>query len=162
VRGAWLGALERPRASRTWRGLRVVEGGTATGVIVGGNLSLLCAMAAAGRLVIPAGAVLAIEDVNEAPYRVDRMLTSLLLGGHLGRASALVFGGLDHANPGPDGREVDEVIARTARALAVPVLSGAPFGHRPHNEAFILGARARLAGEAVSFSFGAGEAECSA
>jgi hypothetical protein len=42
------------------------------------------------------------------------------------------------------------------------VLAGAPFGHRPHNEAFVLGARARVAGNAVSFSFGEGEVECSA
>jgi muramoyltetrapeptide carboxypeptidase len=162
VRASWLAALERPRAPRTWRGLRVVRGGTAGGPLVGGNLSLLCAMAAGGQLVVPRGAVLAIEDVNEAPYRIDRMLASLQLGGYLQGASALVFGGLDGATPGPDGWTTDEVIDRLARSLTVPVLAGAPFGHRPHNEAFVLGAEARVAGDAISISFGGGEAECSA
>jgi muramoyltetrapeptide carboxypeptidase len=123
---------------------------------VGGNLSLLSAMAAAGRLAVPGGAVLAIEDVNEAPYRVDRMLTSLLLGGHFERASAVVFGGLDRSQAGPDGWEVDRVIERFAGAVRVPVLAGAPFGHRPDNEAFVLGSTARVgetAADEVSLSF---------
>lgn len=162
VRAAWLAAVERPAAPRRWPGLRVVRGGSASGVLVGGNLSLLYAMAAAGRLVIPDGAVLAVEDVNEAPYRVDRMLTSLLLGGHLACASALVFGGLDRAAPGPDGRSADEVVDRLGRALDIPVLAGAPFGHRPHNESFVIGARARVAGDEVSLSCGEEAAECSA
>jgi muramoyltetrapeptide carboxypeptidase len=119
-------------------------------------------MAAAGRLVVPKGAVVAVEDVSEAPYRVDRMLTSLLLGGHLARASALIFGGLDRATPGPDGCSVDEVVDRLGRALSIPVLAGAPFGHRPHNESFVLGARARVAGDEVSLSCAEGAAECSA
>ncbi|MGH7434232.1 MAG: S66 peptidase family protein [Polyangiaceae bacterium] len=156
VRASWLAALERPGTPRTWSGLRVVRSGRARGPIVGGNLSLLSAMAAAGRLAIPSGAVLAIEDVNEAPYRVDRMLTSLLLGGHFERTSAVVFGGLDRSQAGPDGWEVDRVIERFAEAVRVPVLAGAPFGHRLHNEAFVLGSIARVgetAVDEVSLSF---------
>jgi muramoyltetrapeptide carboxypeptidase len=162
VRRSWIAALERPGASRTWRGLHVVRAGEATGPIVGGNLSLLCAMAAGGQLVVPPGAVLAVEDINEAPYRVDRMLTSLRLGGHLERVSALVFGGIDRAVVGSDGWKVEDVVDRFARSLRVPVVSGAPFGHRPHNESFVLGSRARVAGDVVSLSCGEGEAGCSA
>ena len=122
-------------------------------------------MAAAGRLDVPSGAVLAIEDVNEPPYRVDRMLTSLRLGGYLERAAAVVFGGLDRSQAGPDGWDVDRVIDRFAASLAVPVLAGAPFGHRPLNEAFVLGATAAVGSTAedeVSLSFGAEAGECSA
>jgi muramoyltetrapeptide carboxypeptidase len=151
VRAAWLAALEGPSRPHAWRGLRVVHSGVAEGLVVGGNLSLLHAMAAAGRLELPAGAVVVIEDVTEAPYRVDRMLTSLRLGGHLARASAIVLGGFDRCNPGPDGRNVDEVLEERTRDLGIPVLAGAPFGHAAHNEAFVLGTRARVEGDTVSW-----------
>jgi len=151
IRAAWLASVERPSGARAWRGLRVVRGGQARGPIVGGNLALVHAMAAAGRLVVPRGAVLALEDVTEAPYRVDRMLTSLLLGGQLARVAAVVFGGFERCVPGADGCTVDEVLEERTRAIGVPVLAGAPFGHGERNEAFVLGASARVSGDAVLF-----------
>jgi muramoyltetrapeptide carboxypeptidase len=149
VRAAWLAALERPRCVRSWTGLRVVRAGEARGVIVGGNLALVHAMAAAGRLFVPDGAVLALEDVSEAPYRLDRMLTSLDLGGYLDRISGLVFGGFTGCQPRADGRTADEVLEERTRHLRVPVLAGAPFGHEARNEAFVLGADVRIAGDAL-------------
>jgi muramoyltetrapeptide carboxypeptidase len=149
TRAAWLFALERPTAARAWRGLRTLHPGEARGPIVGGNLALLHAMAAAGRLAIPPGAVLALEDVGEAPYRIDRMLASLRLGGHLENVSALVLGGFDRCTPGADGRRVDEVLYDCTRSLRVPVLAGAPFGHGAQNEAFVLGADVQITADAV-------------
>ncbi len=149
VRAAWLSSIERPAASRIWRGLRVIHGGEARGVLVGGNLAIVHAMAAAGRLVMPEGAILALEDVTEAPYRVDRMLTALHLGGYLDRVSAMVFGGFDRCGPGPDGRTIDEVLEERTRSLGIPVLGQAPFGHGPRNEAFVLGMPALVRGDEV-------------
>jgi muramoyltetrapeptide carboxypeptidase len=149
VRAAWLAALERPRSIRSWTGLRVLRAGDARGVLVGGNLALVHAMAAAGRLFVPDGAVLALEDVSEAPYRLDRMLTSLDLGGYLGRISGVVFGGFTGCQPGADGRTADEVLEERTRHLRVPVLAGAPFGHQAHNEPFVLGADVRIRGDVV-------------
>jgi muramoyltetrapeptide carboxypeptidase len=163
VRAAWLACVEGPpivgvspsargsQVTRVWRGLRVLRSGAASGPVVGGNLSLLHAMAAAGRLALPEGAVLALEDVTEAPYRVDRMLTSLRLSGVLQRASAIVFGGFDRCSPGPDGRTVEEVLAERTVDLGIPVLAGAPFGHASHNEAFVLGRTVRIEGDSVLF-----------
>jgi muramoyltetrapeptide carboxypeptidase len=147
VRAAWLAAVERPRAGRVWRGLHVIHAGRASGPLVGGNLAMVHAVAAAGALSIPWGAVLALEDVTEAPYRVDRMLTSLLLGGHLARASAIVFGGFDRCPAGADGRTVDEVLDERTRSLGIPVLSRCPFGHGAHNEAFVIGLPAAIEGD---------------
>jgi muramoyltetrapeptide carboxypeptidase len=147
TRAGWLASLERPSLTRVWPGLRVVHAGAARGPVVGGNLSLLHAMAAAGRLVVPRGAILALEDVAESPYRVDRMLTSLRLGGHLTHACALVFGGFERCAPGSDGRTVDAVIEERTADLGVPVLAGAPFGHGVRNEAFVLGSPARIDGD---------------
>jgi muramoyltetrapeptide carboxypeptidase len=144
VRAAWVASIERPTAVRVWRGLRVVRPGRAAGMLIGGNLALLHALAAANRLVVPPGAVLALEDVGERPYRVDRMLTSLLLGGHLARASAIVFGAFEQCEAAGDGRRTEEVMEDRTRSLGVPVLAGAPFGHGSHNEAFVLGAHARI------------------
>jgi muramoyltetrapeptide carboxypeptidase len=150
-RAAFIRGLERPGATHVWRALRVVCSGQARGALVGGNLSLLCALAAARRLWIPDGAILAFEDVAEAPYRIDRMLTSLLLGGYLARVAGFVVGGLERSVPGPDGRTADDVVEHRLRSLGVPVVAGAPFGHGSRNEAFVLGASVRVSRGEVYF-----------
>ena len=150
-RGAVIDALEgRPRAG--WSGLEIVHPGpTATGPMVGGNLALLVTMAAAGRLVVPHGAILAFEDITERPYRLDRMITSLRVGGHLARASAIVLGGFTECDPGPDGVTAADVLRERTADLGVPVVSGAPFGHGAVNRSFVVGGTARLDGGALQF-----------
>jgi muramoyltetrapeptide carboxypeptidase len=162
VRAAWIGALERPTAPRVWRKLRVVrEGREAYGPIVGGNLAIVHALAAAGRLTIPDGSVVALEDVGEAHYRIDRMVTSLVQGRHLDGASAIVLGAFErcpaHGAPtGPEASDaadaqmaIGDLVADRTRALGVPVLAGAPFGHGDHNEAFVVGSTVRVRGDEV-------------
>jgi muramoyltetrapeptide carboxypeptidase len=141
VRAAWLRAVERPGARHRWRPSRVLHAGRAAGPVVGGNLTVIHALAAARQLEVPRGSVLALEDVAESPYRIDRMLTSLLLGGYLANLAAVVFGGFDHCRTGPDGRSVEDVLEERTRSLRVPVVAGAPFGHGDPNEAFVLGVR---------------------
>jgi muramoyltetrapeptide carboxypeptidase len=120
------------------------------GVAFGGNLSLLCAMAAAGRLRPPPGAIWFVEDVAERPYRIDRMLTSL--EPHLSRARAVVFGTFEQCDPGPDGVTVADVIASFSEARTIPVLSGAPFGHGAVNQSLVLGASLTVTASAVRFT----------
>jgi muramoyltetrapeptide carboxypeptidase len=150
-RASLLCALERPEAEGAWSGLSVLSGGRARGPLVGGNLALVSAMAAAGRLAIPEGAILVLEDVTERPYRVDRMLTSLRLGGYLRRVSGIVLGGFTQCEPGPDGVAIDDLLATFAREAGVPVLSGAPFGHGAPNHAFVMGRDAEIDGDALVF-----------
>ncbi len=126
-------------------------GKAARGPLVGGNLSLLAAMAAGNRLAIPDGAILAIEDVTERPYRLDRMVTSLRLGGHLARLSAIVLGGFTQCDAGPDGVTAFEVLARCTEDLGIPVVASAPFGHGAPNHAFVLGATATLDAATLRF-----------
>jgi muramoyltetrapeptide carboxypeptidase len=149
TRASWLSSLERPDSPRIWAGLEVLRPGDASGVIVGGNLTVLHAMAAAGKLWLPPGAILALEDVAEAPYRIDRMMTSLRLGGHLAGVSALVLGHFERCAPGPDGRTAHDAIVDCTGSLRVPVLGGAPFGHGPRSEAFVIGVRAAVHGDEV-------------
>ncbi len=145
-RGAFLAALERPSAERAWSDLDVIVPGEARGALFGGNLALLCALAASNELAIPDGAIVMIEDVTERPYRIDRMLTSLLEGEHFAHASAIVFGEFAQCDAGPDGVTALDVCIERTRALGIPVLARAPFGHGERNEAFIVGAEARIEG----------------
>lgn len=149
-RASVIAALEDGALS-PWTDLEVIVPGEARGPVIGGNLALVEAMAAAGRLVVPHGAILALEDVTERPYRIDRMLTSLLLGGHLARAAAIVFGQFTHCDPGPDGVTVDEVLRERTRGLGVPVVARAPFGHGAPNHAFLLGREAVLRGDRLDW-----------
>jgi muramoyltetrapeptide carboxypeptidase len=156
-RAAWMMALERPHAPVVWGGLRVVHAATGAasrevrGQVYGGNLALLEAMAASGRLAVPEGCVLMLEDIDERPYRVDRMLTALRLGGHLSKAAAIVLGGFTRCAPGAEGTTVEEVLAERTHGLGVPVLSGAPFGHAEDNRAFVVGREAIVRGREVVF-----------
>ncbi|GAC1569512.1 MAG: LD-carboxypeptidase [Polyangiales bacterium] len=139
----WITAVESQRIA-PFTGLRTITEGRAKGRVFGGNLALLEACAAAGRLFVPRGALLFVEDCTERPYRIDRMLTSLLLGGHLANIAGIVVGGLTDCPPGADGVTADAVIRERLSSLAVPMVTGAPFGHGEHNRPFIIGGMAEV------------------
>jgi muramoyltetrapeptide carboxypeptidase len=140
-----LAALETDAPQR-FAGLRTLAAGTAEGPLFGGNLTLVHAAAAAGRLSVPDGAVLLLEEVGERPYRIDRMITTLLVGGHLARVSAVVLGDLDRCEGTPTALDV---LAERLSALRVPVAAGLPIGHAAVNDPVRLGTRARLDADAL-------------
>lgn len=152
TRDAFVRALEHPLAPRVFRDLPVLSGGAASGPLYGGNLTLLHACAAAGRLSIPEGAVVLLEDVTERPYRIDRMLASLAAGGHLARASAVLLGEFVQCDPGPDRVPVERVLADHLTRLGVPVVAGLPVGHGLRNEPVVLGIWARVEASSGSAS----------
>ena len=107
-------------------------GGTARGRLLGGNLTLICSTLGTPYALQPRGTILLIEDVNEAPYRVDRMLSQLHLAGVLDAVSGVVVGSFcrrDH----PDAKELDRVLREGLGKLKVPVLMAFPVGHNPLN-----------------------------
>jgi muramoyltetrapeptide carboxypeptidase len=144
ARAALVAALEDPLGARTYLGLGVVREGTAAGPLFGGNLTMLHACAAAGRLDVPAGCVLLLEDVTERPYRLDRMLTTLAAGGHLRRVAAVALGDFTQCDPGSDGVTAPRVLEERLRELGVPVVRGVPVGHGARNEPVVLGALAEV------------------
>jgi muramoyltetrapeptide carboxypeptidase len=144
TRRQWLDTLEDPMRKRHWKGLRAWRPGRVAGMLVGGNLALLHSMAAAGRLRVPEGAVVLLEDVGERPYRVDRMLTDLVMGGHLSRAAGVVVGDFTDCAPGPDGFGVAAVLRERLCTLKMPVAAGFPSGHGKRNDAVVFGSRALL------------------
>ena len=149
MRAAMVRALEHPDEARVFDDLEVVTAGDAHGQLQGGNLTLLHACAVAGRLRIADGCVLLIEDVGERPYRIDRMLTTLQVGGYLARPSAFVVGELDDCRAGADGVTTRDVIAERLGRLGVPVVTGAPVGHGLRNQPVVLGLTARVAANAA-------------
>jgi muramoyltetrapeptide carboxypeptidase len=108
----------------------MIRGGEAAGPLFGGTLTQLTAsLGTPFAFDPPAGCVLFLEDVNERPYKLDRMLTQLRLAGILERARALVFGemrGCDETGGQPCALDV---IRAFAHECPGPVITGFPSGH---------------------------------
>lgn len=126
------------------RGLAV---GTATGPLVGGNLSLVQCLVGTRHEIDTEGAILFLEDIDEAPYRVDRMLTHLHATGAIARAAGIVLGDFHVAGTalGSEYPAMTAVLEERLRDLPIPVACGFPFGHRPGSWTLPVGVRARLA-----------------
>jgi len=97
----------------------------------GGNLALVCALLGTPFFPRVRGGILFLEDVNEPAYKIERMLVQLEQAGVLGRQKAILLGHFVPVTPMPNdnGFSLDGVVARLRRRLAVPVVTGLPFGH---------------------------------
>ena len=125
---------------------RVLRGGRARGRLTGGNLALVAALAGTPWAPGLRDAILVLEDVHEAVYRVDRMLMQLHLAGMLDGVRGIAFGYCtDCPEESDDGaRRLDDVLAEHAVRLGVPCLSGIPMGHVDDQWTIPLGAMAEL------------------
>ena len=129
---------------------RTLRAGRAEGRLAGGNLSTLCALVGTPYGLAARGALLFLEDVGEAPYRVDRMLTQLRQAGVLGSAAGLMLGVFQKSGP-PDEEpslSLGQVLDEQLQGLKVPVSYGHSFGHVPQQYTLPMGIRARLDTEA--------------
>lgn len=158
AREAWVNALERPEPA-TFKGLVVYHPGEAEGPLAGGNLTVLFAAQAAGRLWLPPGAVLFLEDVGEPSYRIDRMLSALVQSGALAHISGVVLGEFTDCSPGRYAVSTESVLAERLALLEVPVLAGLPAGHGRNNAPLLFGAPARLSGKTGTFTMDCGSAD---
>lgn len=123
-----------------------LHGGRARGRLTGGNLALVASLAGTPYALDLDGAILVLEDVNEAVYRVDRMLTQLALTGGLARCAGLVFGQFSEIPPDPcdEERPLDRILRETADRFGVPAIANASFGHVADQLTLPLGAVAEL------------------
>ena len=111
-------------------GARVLRRGSAAGRLAGGNLALLAALCGTPYMPDLDGALLVLEDVGEAVYRVDRMLQQLRLAGALDGLRGILFGHCTECPGEEDGtRALDAVLVGIADALEVPCIAGIPVGH---------------------------------
>ncbi|MFB4318626.1 LD-carboxypeptidase [Actinomadura sp. 21ATH] len=123
-------------------GDRVLRAGRAEGLLTGGTLALLAALLGTPDAPPPAaGRIVFLEDVGEAPYRIDRMLTQLLRAGWFDGAAGIVLGPWHDCG---DPAELDAVVAGRLGPLGVPILAGVPAGHGPRQLTLELGAPYRL------------------
>jgi muramoyltetrapeptide carboxypeptidase len=120
--------------------------GVAEGPLVGGNLAILAALQGTPWSPKTAGAIVFLEDTDEPPYRVDRMLTQLLRARFFEGAAGVVLG--DFANSaapaGTSATNLEWVLHDRLAPLGIPVGFDFPFGHRPKSWTIPFGARARL------------------
>jgi muramoyltetrapeptide carboxypeptidase len=129
--------------------IEVARTGTVSGRLIGGNLTILTSLLGTPWFPSLKGAILFIEDVGEAPYRIDRMVTHLInsgvLAGVRGIAAGL-FASCDAVDatgePQPPGWR--RVIQERLLPLKVPLVLGLPFGHVPFNAALPVGQTATL------------------
>jgi muramoyltetrapeptide carboxypeptidase len=143
-----VGALTcgQPLGEQAPPGLEALKPGEAAGPLYGGNLTQLAAsLGTPFAFDPPEGCVLFLEDVNERPYRLDRLWTQLRLAGVIGRAAAIVFGDFPGCDEPGDLLRARDTLAALVRPLGGPVLFGFPSGHTPGAARTLpLGIRARV------------------
>jgi muramoyltetrapeptide carboxypeptidase len=128
--------------------------GKATGRLVGGNLSLISALEGTPYAIDCEDAILLIEDVNEAPYRIDRMLAQLRLAGKLKQIKGAVLGQFTtefvrEDKLTDDARfDTNGVLAQYFKDAGIPVLLNYPIGHHKQNATVPLGGQVEIDADA--------------
>jgi muramoyltetrapeptide carboxypeptidase len=125
--------------------------GKARGRLLGGNLCLMAHLCGTPYFPDLRGAILFLEDVEEAYYRIDRMLTQLWLSGALAGVAGVAFGKFTNCNSSPfflQNRPLDDILAERCRALGVPAISGIMVGHIEDQTTLPVGCLAELDADA--------------
>ena len=125
-----------------------------SGPIWGGNLAMLVSLLGTEYFARIDDGIVYVEDINEHPYRVERMLLQLMQAGVLGRQKALVLGDFSayRLSPADNGYDFDAMLAYLRRTLPIPVLTGLQFGHIPKRVTIPFGAQARLVSDDAGFT----------
>jgi muramoyltetrapeptide carboxypeptidase len=127
-------------------GARTVVPGVAEGRLRGGNLAMLAASVGTPTYAAPVGIVV-LEEVNEEPYRADRLLTQLLRAGWFDAVTGVVLGDFSAVE-----EPVDDVLRERLEPLGVPMVAGAAIGHEALNLAVPLGLPVRLDATAATLT----------
>jgi muramoyltetrapeptide carboxypeptidase len=129
-------------------------GGQATGRLLPANLTVATHLLGTPHAPSLDGAILAFEDVTEAPYRIDRMLTHWRMMGQLDRVKGIALGRFSRCEPPAGGPSfsVEEVLRDRTTDLGIPIVANLPFGHDSENAALPVGAMAHLDGDSGSLT----------
>ncbi len=121
------------------------KAGKATGPITGGNLTLICATLGTATEIITDNKILFIEDINEAAYKIDRMMVQLKRAGKLNRLKGLIVGHMTEVTDEKQfGKNVFEIIIEHTKDFSFPVCFQFPAGHETPNMPLILGMKSEL------------------
>ncbi|OYW88414.1 MAG: LD-carboxypeptidase [Sphingobium sp. 32-64-5] len=135
------------------RPFTTIRPGKARGRLLGGNLSVLAALVGTPWLPDFSGAILFLEDVNEAEYRIDRMLSQLSLAGILRQLAGVAFGQCTRCTidvPDYAGFTVPQLLDQYIRPLGIPAFQGANIGHISNQLSIPVGVGAEMDAEAGS------------
>lgn len=121
-----------------------ITGGKARGPLLGGNLSLICSLMGTEFEPDFRGRILFLEDVNEAPYRIDRLLTQLLLANRLNEVAGIAFGKFTKTETSGNSFSIEEVLRDRCSDLGVPVVRGFMIGHVADRTVVPIGIEAEL------------------
>jgi muramoyltetrapeptide carboxypeptidase len=115
--------------------------GTAKGILIGGNLSILYSLRGTEADIKTDNTILFIEDLDEYLYHIDRMMMNFRYGNVLQNLKAVVVGGMEdmHDNQVPFGSNAEEIIASSLQDLNYPVIFGFNAGHIEQNNPIYLG-----------------------
>ena len=124
-----------------------------SGTIWGGNLAMLVSLLGTEYFPLVEDGILFIEDINEHPYRIERMLLQLMQAGVLARQKALVIGDISgyRLTPSDHGYDIDVMLAYLRSTLPLPVLTGLQFGHIASRVTIPFGAQANLVSDGERF-----------
>lgn len=137
-------AITEPCFNISWQNM--APACSAAGTIWGGNLAMLVSLIGSPWLPAIDGGILVVEDINEHPFRVERMLLQLHNAGILRRQKALILGSFNGTalSDYDAGYDFNEMCKMLTERLSVPVLPGLPFGHEPQTVTLPLGAFGEL------------------
>ncbi len=121
-------------------------GGIATGMLLPANLTVATHLLGTPFQPDFDGVILALEDVTEAPYRIDRLLTQWRLSGALSKVQGIALGRFSRCEPPPNipSLTIEEVLRDRLSDLGIPIVSNLPFGHDGCNAALPVGVLAQL------------------
>ncbi|MCK9203429.1 MAG: LD-carboxypeptidase [Bacteroidales bacterium] len=141
-----LNALLGFRISYSFKKPPLSREGTAEGLLVGGNLSILYSLTGTPSDINTSGKILFLEDVDEYLYHIDRMMIQLKRSGKLDKLKGLIIGSMSRMNDNtiPFGKSANEIIAETVKEYKYPVCFDFPAGHIDNNLALILGRKVKL------------------
>jgi muramoyltetrapeptide carboxypeptidase len=145
--GSLLRALMRPEQAMVTQYPEAVTltGGTARGITLGGNLTLLTSSVGTDTSLPARGGILLIEEEHEDPYRVDRMLTQLRRSGYLTGVAGIIGGTFTGCG---ELALIGEILAERLGDLGVPLLAWANVGHGGHQQAYPVGIAGELDADA--------------
>jgi muramoyltetrapeptide carboxypeptidase len=133
--------------------IQTIRGGTAEGILFGGNLTVLTAIAGSPYLADFRDKILFLEDIGEEPYRIDRMMSTLKLMGALDQIRGFIFGQCTDCDPssGYGNLTLDQIFDDYILPLGIPAYRGAMIGHVPKQFILPMGASITLDADAGSF-----------
>ena len=124
-----------------------IVAGRSEGILLGGNLTVLCSLIGSEYMPDFTDSILYLEDVGEDVYRVDRMLTQLKLSGILNKINGFVFGKCTNCDAGANSLSLPQVFEDHIRPLGVPSFYGALISHEIDNSTIPVGISASMDAE---------------